>query len=468
MDNLRTTDNNCGKSLLECNVDLARLGNIYKDLTYIANVPLKDLAKQNKDLLIFPKTFSPEEGIDEDPVFNLRGPLEHADQILLETHNMMGFIGVGNTQIKINSRFETGEEDFFLYYLLQKVYSLNLFNLKFSSGMGYFDFLLFLFPQFLNKALAQGLFKTYRTFSKNDANIKGVVNISNHIRVNTPFRGNIAYTSREFSTDNDLTQLIRHAIEYIKLKQYGKSVLFSNEQTRQNINTIIFSTPTYNKKQRDLIIKQNIKPFQHPYFTEYRFLQKLCLAILQNKKLQYGDNSNRIYGILFDGAWLWEEYLGIKLKNLGFKHAQNKIRTNGINLWVGNPRYPDFYKGAQENSPIVDEGRFVLDAKYKKLKISGENSQHKRATISREDAHQIVTYMHILPAKNGGLIYPYTGDANPNTEAPREVYGLGGNVYTFGVKIPNDALNYKDFCEQMKKNEKEIETRIEDLLNKRE
>ena len=453
--NLQTTDNNCGKSLLACNADFAKIENIYKDLTCVANISLKELADKNRNLLVFPKTFSQEEGIDESPIFYLSGPLQTPENIKLETFNIMGFIGVGNTQLQIRSRFETGKEDFFLYYLLQKVYSLNLFNLKFSSGTGYFDFLLFLFPQFLNKALLQGMFKTYRTFIRNDSKVKGPIDINRHIRVNTPFRGNIAYISREFSTDNYLTQLIRHTIEVIKLKQYGRSILFGDERTRQNINTIVAATQTYNKKQRDLIIKQNIKPFQHPYFTEYYFLQKLCLAILQNKKLQYGDNPNRIYGILFDGAWLWEEFLGKKLEKLGFKHAQNKIGNNGINLWKGNPRYPDFYKGDQKNTSIVDAGRLVLDAKYKKL-----------TSISRDDAHQIVTYMHILPTNTGGLIYPYPENENPNIRGPFTIYGLGGNVYSFGMRIPNNVLNYKDFCNKMEESEKEIEDQIKGILNR--
>lgn len=453
--NLRTTDNNCGRLLLTCNADSAQIENIYKDLTYVANIPLKELANKNRDLLVFPRMFSPEEGIDEEPVFYLSGPLQIPENIKLETFNIMGFIGVGKTQLQIRSRFETGPADFFLYYLLQEVYSLNLFDLKFSSGEGYFDFLLFLFPQFLNKALLQGLFKTYRTFSRNDSKVKGPIDISRHIRANTPFRGNIAYSCREFSTDNYLTQLIRHTIEIIELKKDGKKILFRNEQTRQNVNTIITATPTYNKKQRDLIIRQNIKPFQHPYFTEYYFLQKLCLAILQNKKLQYGDNPNRIYGILFDGAWLWEEFLGKKLGKLGFTHAQNKIRTNGIHLWKGKQLYPDFYKGHQEDRTVMDEEKIVLDAKYKRAD-----------SISSKDAHQIVTYMHILPANNGGLVYPYPENENPNVRGPFKIYGLGGNVYALGMKIPNNAVDYSDFCSKMKNSEKEFEIQIVTILNK--
>lgn len=449
---LQTKDNNCGQSLRDCGADLTQIDNLHRDLTNIANTPLKDLVARNEALLIFPKDFSANEDIDTKTILDMQGPISQPENIKIITHNMMGFIGAGNTEIKIRSRFETGEEDFLLYYLLQKVCAINLFDLKFSSEDEVFDFLLYLFPQFLNKAISQGMFRTYKTFKKNDAKTKGPVDISRHIKENNPFRGTIAYTCREFSVDNYLTELVRHTIETIKLKKNGRIILSNNARTRENINTVMSATPTYNKRQKDFIIRQNIKPLNHPYFTAYRYLQKLCLAILRHKKLQYGNQSDKIYGILFDGAWLWEEYLAIELKELGFTHAQNKIGTNWINLWLYNKRFPDFYKGKQEKKSSVQdipETNFILDAKYKGLQNNG---------ISREDAHQIVTYMHILPSKYGGIIYPGTQNST------REIYGLGGYFYTFGLEIPSNTVDYHDFCTRMK----ESEEQLKDLIIKKQ
>ena len=42
-------------------------------------------------------------------------------------------------------------------------------------------------------------------------------------------------------------------------------------------------------------------------FREYLALQRLCLLILQHQKHQVGLGFRQICGILFDGAWLWEE-----------------------------------------------------------------------------------------------------------------------------------------------------------------
>ena len=53
----------------------------------------------------------------------------------------------------------------------------------------------------------------------------------------------------------------------------------------------------------------NKQPIRHAYYKEYRELQKLCLTILQQHKHYIGSNAEKIHGIIFDGAWLWEEYI---------------------------------------------------------------------------------------------------------------------------------------------------------------
>ena len=73
-----------------------------------------------------------------------------------------------------------------------------------------------MFPGLLSKALRQGLLKKYVKFERNDANIKGVVNINRHIRFNQPFNGKVAYTQRDHTANNEVIHLIRHTIEYIK------------------------------------------------------------------------------------------------------------------------------------------------------------------------------------------------------------------------------------------------------------
>ena len=123
----------------------------------------------------------------------------------------------------------------------------------------------------------------------------------------------------------------------------------------------------------------------HPYYTEYRPLQLLCLQILRMEEVKYGEDDNEIHGLLFDGAWLWEEYINTLLEEFDFIHAENRLHKKGIWLFEdideegkmdrSGWRYPDFYKD-----------NIVLDAKYKRL----ENYE-KVAEVNRDDIHQVIT-----------------------------------------------------------------------------
>ena len=53
-----------------------------------------------------------------------------------------------------------------------------------------------------------------------------MIDVGNHLKKNLPFTGNIAYTTREFTYDNPMMQLIRHTIEYIKnQKSLGRGII---------------------------------------------------------------------------------------------------------------------------------------------------------------------------------------------------------------------------------------------------
>ena len=52
--------------------------------------------------------------------------------------------------------------------------------------------------------MRKGIFKKYVRNRYNDGNVKGTIDIARHIELNTPFTGNVAYSQREFSYDNNL------------------------------------------------------------------------------------------------------------------------------------------------------------------------------------------------------------------------------------------------------------------------
>ena len=299
----------------------------------IADKTIAELCHENENLLIFP--YSIEDSDDKVGEASVMTILNTSDpeKVRITTGNVMGFIGVGNLQIKIKSRFDTGRDDYLLHYMLQKVFSFNLFDLNHNNEKeDVFDFIMFMFPHLLRNAMRQGIYREYQNFKHNDAKLKGTIDWGRHIAQNIPFAGNVAYSTREYTYDNDMTELIRHTIEFMKSKRYGQSVLGLDQETIDNVKSIISLTPSYNKNERGTIIGKNLRHKSHPYYTEYQPLQCLCLQILRMEEVKYGETDEEICGILFDGAWLWEEYLNTILQKEGFKHPENKKHKGGIYL----------------------------------------------------------------------------------------------------------------------------------------
>jgi len=456
---LKTTDNNCSqkissiikKDFPESDADETFSAAHYSSLSRIANVPVKELATKYPNLLVFPYEIDKSYGrIGELPIFEMCGCCENLSEVKIKTGNLMGFIGTGSgsgaVQLKITSRFSNSKNDFFLHYMLGKVFGGNLFDLNFNASSGsVFDLLCFMFPLVLKNALQQGIFKTYRTFERNDANVKGVLNFPRHIRQNIPFCGKIAYKECVQVFDNPLTELVRHTIEFIKTKPFGKSILNCDSETKSDVSQIVELTQNYSFHDRQKIISKNVKPMSHPFFTKWKPLQKLCLAILSHSKINYHSGEKSVCGLLFDGAWLWEEYLNTILRPLGFVHPENKNHKGGLRMFSDNDEltfdkdyrriYPDFYK----------KGEYILDAKYKPLQNGA----------GREDLYQVISYMHTMKISSGGFIFPDDG----RTNFEKQTFCLANNTGTLdviGMKIPQNAKDFCEFCSLIKNEEERI------------
>jgi len=405
----------------------------FGELKDISNITIRGI-QQNKypNIFVFPqKANTYKDDILSSKIFLL-------SENELKTGNIMGFIGLNNTDITISSRFiENEKEDYFLYYMLQKVLSINVSSLKHSGGNDdIWELLIFLFPLYLNNALGQGLYKEYKYNEYNDANVRGIIDVKRHIQKNIPFTGKVAYSTREYSYNNPITQIIRHTIEFIKAHEWGGNILTGDTVTTMNVNKIILATSTYNRNSRQKTININRKkPVVHPYFTEYKTLQRLCLRILCNEKVAYNSENEKIHGILFDGAWLWEEYLNTILSKKSFIHPKNKTGEGKRFLFwdedkMTNEIYPDFYK--EPPYPII------ADAKYKHLDEKTDNS----------DFYQMISYMHRFETKKGYLLFPYPGKYPPKTKNLLKGFDdqIGDDKVTlYGVQIPQNCSEDSDF-----------------------
>src|SRR5699024_1545560 len=133
---------------------------------YLQNKTMGELAKS--DMLIFPGNAA---YMNDD-----RKVLETTQEKMI-TSNLLGFFSSGKDALSIVSRFDDSEDNYFLQYMLSKVYGIT--PLDFSSSMksnqGFLDLIILLFPSILNKALAKGIYKEYRTKRHNNSALKGKI-----------------------------------------------------------------------------------------------------------------------------------------------------------------------------------------------------------------------------------------------------------------------------------------------------
>lgn len=412
------------------------------DLKALAVPTISELRDdEHPNLLIFPQDFNTwGDKIGEQHIFELEG-----DNLI--TGNIMGFVGLHDTKVSISSRFTQDDgTDYFLHYMLQKVLAINLFDLKFdSSEDSIFDFLIYLFPAYLKRAMRQGVYKEYQTRQYNDSNVRGRIDVNRHIRFNIPFSGRVAYSTREYAMDNYVTQLIRHTIEYISSHRYGKTILKQDEETAEAVKSIVEVTSDYCQQDKRFIINKNLRSVSHPYFQEYRPLQKLCLHILRHEELKYGRDSQEVYGILFDGAWLWEEYLNTFLSPI-LKHPRNKTQEGRLWLFQNGSGecYPDFYNKEQG---------IVLDAKYK-----GYNSWRN---VQNSDLYQVIAYMHIIDANNGGFLVP----THQQELSPKLLSGSRAEQMSIlGVPVDAKTESFIEYCNYMTSQESVLKSKIESMF----
>ncbi len=399
----------------------------------IADKTLEQL--EDEGIFVFPELIYDSEDLSKDQMI-----LQKVNN-MYQSGNVMGFLGLGNERLVIESRFSSTDKDFLFQYLLERVFDVpNIVNLETDSDREeqVFNLLMFIFPYYLRDAMRKGVFKTYVRNQYNDFNVKGTIEIARHITKNTPFIGNVAYSQREYSYDNLLMELVRHTIEFIKNKPFGNRILSS---VKDEIKEVVAATPGYEICDRQKIINDNRNNvIRHAYYREYRELQHLCMLILQHQKHQIGFGSRQIYGLLFDGAWLWEEYMNLLVGDM-FYHPRNKAGKGAQRLFSvedGFNRgliYPDFMGKDPEH-------RVIADAKYKPID-----------NIGNKDYLQVLAYMFRFDAKKAFYFYPEANEEDElvmwlnrgstyekNVRARDDIY-----IKKLGLKIPKSANTYQNF-----------------------
>jgi 5-methylcytosine-specific restriction endonuclease McrBC regulatory subunit McrC len=372
----------------------------------------------------------------------------------INTHNCMGVVRLrdekGNSvQVEIGSRFDNGGKQFFLSYLLSKVFGGSIVGDVDLGRDSLWDMLLaFVFRHRLEEASAKGLFRKYQTFNHNDTRVRGRIDVNEHLRRNIPFSGKVAYSTREITFDNPTNHLIRHAMAKLSNKWNG---LFSGSGLLDMRHQLEQLTPTWQKGGVFACIrnKENLTQIKHPFFhSVYEPLRQLSLAVLRDEGASLYQQNQEAEGVIFDGSWLWEEYLWTLLKPEGFEHPENKKRQDVWKPLINTEVqfYPDFFHR---------KGRVIFDAKY------------KRSSVSSDDARQVFAYMFLLDAVHGGLIKPDEPTQLKKEIARKKITERGNTPSAWWHDIslaPPDKTDSGLFVKEMKSKEESFQECVRQIL----
>ncbi|ADB10325.1 5-methylcytosine restriction system specificity protein McrC [Bifidobacterium dentium] len=399
---------------------------------------------------------------------NIAGILEFKDH---DAHQM---------RVTITSRFfDQGKpcslgDDWFLAYMMDKVLNFNILGLDFDTERdgAWQKMLMLMIPFHLERAMSKGIYKQYMSRRYNDSRPRGVIDIPRHISRNVPFRGTVAYNTREFDVDNPVTELIRHTIEYIRAQgNFGTQLLRNvNRDTDTYVREIRQATwKHYDSNARAKIIHENrTHPVRHAFYSEYRDLQQLCLKILTKQGVDTGCGEDAVHGLLFSCSWLWEEYLNTLLsghfKDYEVKHPRNLdqhkkdalkwpiFKVGGTDDQTENWLIPDFLL-----KPTADDREnIVMDAKYK-----------PRKNISRDDRFQLLAYKLYFRSHKGLFLYAAKDEAEKEKE-DRKLIVAGDENHTVEeislVVGKGQAKTYSEYCTLMKRREKRFLSDIDDYI----
>ena len=429
---------------------------------------------------------------EKDFLYSLQGDFQTWFRI--DTSNMMGHVRLYSedrltaVELEITSRFDKGENQLFLNYLLCTGLGVNLVS-QVGGLAGGWDFLLaYLFVIKLGEVATVGLLKQYVEFRRNDFNPRGRIDIQRHIRENWPASQGIAYVKRDAVYDIPLNHLLRHAAETVfrKWPQLEDRL----DDAKGMLRSLRENTPTWarNGCHATLQHKDCLSPVRHPYFVEYyEPLRVLSRVILRDEGVGAYGEGDEVSGVVFNGADLWEEYLHTVLfkhysssnetlfQGGEYIHANNRTRTNEIYLYRpcekensrGHQRiYPDFRWRCRRDDRPDYEWDVILDAKYKGLVQEGQTAP----SVTLPDRCEMAQYVMATKARLCALLCPVSNEKDVRNHFAAKGWLVDGVFYGYEstvVAIPffvPDVHGFDEFWKSMKEEEDDFKTRIESAL----
>lgn len=349
--------------------------------------------------------------------FEFRGKEEEGPFRLI-TGNLMGVLrfrhGEESLQVEVLSRFDRRGNNFFLNYLLSKAFDdVSFANDSVSATKpSVLDRLLdVLFVRRLGEAAKNGLLRQYRTYRNNDWNFKGRLDLPRHIRENVPLPHGIAYVKREIDLDVPVNRLLLLAA--LVVRKRNPDLFEWNEDARDALRELQTAIPNPGDVRSVLSQRDSREPVRHPFYREiWEPLRKIARMILEEERWQlFRESDEEVSGVVFDGSWLWEEYIARVLAKAGFRHCRNvakdedrrkSLRKCSTQKDMG-PMVPDFAPADRNR-----KWKALVDAKY------------KFPQIGRDDRLQMIAYAFVYQPEIIHLVYPPNDQNHGNRSSTTE------------------------------------------------
>lgn len=350
------------------------------------------------------------------------------------TKKYVGMISYKGQDINILSRFDRGNKNnYFLTYVLSKALNINIkafpdLTMNAEMGMNWDIILAILFLKQLKSALSRGLYRKYCTFHYNNSSPKGAINIAQHIKLNPIFNGKCAYSAREYTLDNEVNHLILLAKDCLikknnALRKLVDDYLVKNNDTRIMLQQMEYSMDIFKMPSSQVILSKTERPIVHTVYHEYEPLRKTARMIVKRMGLDniFQESSNEVSGMVFAMDKMWELFLEnavLYKKENWCLQTQNKTKILDEEYTIR----PDFII-------TTNNKKIILDAKYKPKWGFVYNKFDKSGKWGdvKDDLYQVISYMHILKTKKGGVIFPLCQEQDDEEHSQYKKYNLQKN-----------------------------------------
>lgn len=369
------------------------------------------------------------------------------------TRQYIGLFEYQGHRIFICSRFDRGNpEPFFLWYLIGHFLGesiVTLDDIGSTDQNDFFDGLLALRLAIqIRRAQKHGGLRAYRSFARNDSQVRGVIDIPRHIRENMEQdNGRIAYRTQTYSLDNDWNVLFLHATHAAgrrcpDLMRRLQRRLPEYTSALRIIEQAVSNRETPGVRQ---VLARTERKITNPVYQNWEPARVAARDILRRTESAPGENrASIVTGVFLDSGFLWERLLEDRL----FAGAKKPFTQQSRDVLDGHLTIrPDFYFSSQGT---------VLDAKYRPVwekTLAVANGRWSRSLDAsgsadvRENIYQVFGYMLALDCSEGGVIFPAHSLRNP---AADRIDPSDRRFWRIPVCIPQ-AADYPAFRDALEK-----------------